>query len=96
MENKDKEVINIGDLVKLKINNISKNKYKLFGFGIVLDKIMKLYILQNILPFHESENVVYKDTVETKIYKIYWFENNKTNWEYEDDIEIVEVKTSDS
>lgn len=97
MENKDKEIIKIGDLIKLNVKNITKyNRHKIFDFGIVLDKILKLHILQNAVPFKENDISVSQHTIQTSICKVYWFNTNKTDWEYENDLQILAIKTSNS
>jgi len=107
---KSKDQLKVGDLVVL-FNNASKKSYssdvteeKTINIGIVLEKLTELFVFPSELEKTDISSTLdvkkvvkkTKNSVKTKICKVYWFDLKKNKWEYEDDLQVIEDETSDS
>lgn len=101
---KPKKEIKVGDLVKLKQTfNIKPphifEKPEELGLGIVVDKLTELFILVSDTSLAEIKKDRRKkdllNSIQTKIWKVYWIKVEKIRWEYENDLQAFEVEESD-
>lgn len=101
---KPKKEIKVGDLVKLKQTfNIKPphifEKPEELGLGIVVDKLTELFILVSDTNLAEIKKDRRKkdllNSIQTKIWKVYWIKVEKIRWEYENDLQAFEVEESD-
>lgn len=88
---KPKKEIKIGDLVKLKQTfNIKPphifEKPDELGLGIVIDKLTELLILVSDKELVENKKRIL-NSIQTKIWKVYWIKVEKIRWEYENDLQ---------
>lgn len=102
---KTQKEIKIGDLVKLKktFNIKPPHTYEKpdeLGIGIVIDKLTELFILvadtntNEVKPNKKFKNTL--NSIQTKIWKVYWIKVEKIRWEYENDLQALEVEASNN
>ena len=111
MEEHKKDLLSVGKLVVIKKSNNSSKHIAVSqidlndtnGIGIVLEKLTELFVFpQNPDKLDITSSNVRKlskqtkNSVKTKICKVYWFNIGKSKWEYEDDLQVIEDETSDS